>query len=762
MKRWLALIWLICTATAAMHVVTVLIRGLPIQTDLMALLPAEAQNPEVAAATAEVSARLADRVVVLVGDANPAAARAAAARLRHGLVADGVITIEDDVPSPEALARLGRYYFDHRGGLLAEADRQALTDNHGSDLVTRALSQIYGVGGTVDARLLRNDPFMLLPAFMTALPMLNGRMQLVEGWPCVTDDGATWVLLSAHLAGSAYTLADQDRFIEAWERHTSGLPQSVRLLRMGAVFYAHAGAAQALAETSTIGAVSIVGTLALILLVFRALSPLLLSGLAIAVGLACATSISLLIFDNLHVIALTFGASLIGVAVDYSLHYFGRAFSEDGGPWDRLRHVGPGLALGLSTSLLGYAAIGFAPLPGLHQVAVFSTVGLIAAFTSVVLWFPWLDRTRARTVPSAVCLSVARYWGVWDKPRGSLLVMLALLGLWGGLQFSTSDDVRNQQNLDPGLVAEQEKVQALVGVTSATQFFLITADDDETALQRAEALGSRLEAVRTAGGLGNWMTPARFVPSLERQMANAVLVRARLLDPFLESYIARIGLSAAGAAAGTPARLEDLSATNALPFLTNLSLTPGRQIVVLDAPTDLAALSVAANEIPGVHFVDPAADVSAILSHYRERAIWVLCAAVLAIAPLLLWRYGLRGGLISLAPPLSAVALTPLLLAAAGVPFSFFTSMALVLVLSIGVDYAVFCAEAGETRDPATAISTWLATVTTALAFGLLALSGVAAVHAFGMTMLIGLALSLLFAPFAGRVHGAFPRKNPE
>jgi predicted exporter len=43
-----------------------------------------------------------------------------------------------------------------------------------------------------------------------------------------------------------------------------------------------------------------------------------------------------------------------------------------------------------------------------------------------------------------------------------------------------------------------------------------------------------------------------------------------------------------------------------------------------------------------------------------------------------------------------------------------------------------------------------LAASSTILSFGLLALSGVFAVHAFGVTMLIGIALAFLLAPAAG------------
>jgi hypothetical protein len=75
--------------------------------------------------------------------------------------------------------------------------------------------------------------------------------------------------------------------------------------------------------------------------------------------------------------------------------------------------------------------------------------------------------------------------------------------------------------------------------------------------------------------------------------------------------------------------------------------------------------------------------------------------------------------------------------------------MALVLVLSVGVDYAVFCAETSGDRKPVTMLAVTMAACTALMSFGLLALSRVLAVHNFGATMMIGILLSFLFAPLA-------------
>jgi predicted exporter len=72
-----------------------------------------------------------------------------------------------------------------------------------------------------------------------------------------------------------------------------------------------------------------------------------------------------------------------------------------------------------------------------------------------------------------------------------------------------------------------------------------------------------------------------------------------------------------------------------------------------------------------------------------------------------------------------------------------------VLILGIGVDYAIFFAESESDQRPVTMLGVWLAALTSLLSFGLLALSQVPAMTQIGLTMIIGILVSLLLSPLA-------------
>jgi predicted exporter len=773
MMRVMAAIWLGVVVLLGVNLAWRVHQGLVFRTDLMALLPRDEANPALQLVTDSVAQALSRRVAILVGDRDRARARQAAKVMAQRLAASALVEADAGSTAVNRFAEVGALYFPYRAGLLSEADRQSLLDGHADALATRALSQVFGIAGLADARLLRRDPFMLLPGFLAALPAPSSRLGIDDGMLSVADAGVTWILVSGHLLGDPYALDIQARMSAAFDAATRAVREvapEVQILHAGAVFFADAGARTTLADMSGVGIASGVGTVALVLLVFRAVTPLLLSLLAIGVGMGAGLSVSLLLFGDLHILTLLLGLSLIGIAVDYSLYYCVEVFSPgQRSPRQRLARVMPGITLGMVTTVVGYATFLLAPFPGLRQVAAFSVVGLIASFLTVVLWLPLLDRRGPANHGPWLLAAMTLLWRFWEAPglrvaRIAVLAALACVGGVGAFRISTLDDVRRMQSLSPGLVAEQARMQQIAGFNFGTQFFVVRAADEETALRREETLLDRLRPLRLAGALGGYRAPASFVPSAERQRQDRALVRDRLEMPLLAGYLAQIGLSAAAPdatqAAAPDGVLTLAMAAKTAPLATVLDdlivADAGgvAHVVMLDGVARGAAVRDAARGIDGVSYVDPAADFSRLLGRYRRRAVALIAVSAVLMLPLLALRYGMRGAVRVMLPAVATIVLVPLAKAVCGERFTFFDAMALVLVLSIAVDYAVFCAEADATYKPVALLGVWMAMVSTVLSFGLLDRSQAAAVHALGSSMLLGVVLAFLLAPMAGTRRG--------
>lgn len=746
MRRVAAALWLGVVLAAALMVGLRLHQGVELRSDLVALLPGEAAGE--AALRARLSDALARRVVLLVGAPERAAARAAASALAERLEAEGLGRFSSGGLDAAGMRAVGEVYAPHRRGLLAEADRALLAEGRFDALGERAAARFFGLPGLVQGRQIAADPFLLLTDFFAALPLPASRLRPDAGMLSLTEGGTTWVMLTGTLAAEPYALDTQKRLAAALE----AVPAGTHVLRLGAAFFAGAGAERGLAESSTLGGLSLVAMVLLVLAAFRSLRVLGVTLLCVGAGIVAATAAVLGLFAAPHAGALIFGVGLIGAVMDYALQYAAESYAGPAAPGRRLRRVFAGISVGAATTIIGYLTLWLAPFPGLRQVAVFAAVGLGGAWLSVVLWMPLFDR-------GGPDLSRARL-PVWcgramAGRRGGMALVLAGVALAGLPFLRANDDIRGMQPPDSALMAEQARISALLG-TATPRFLAISAPDDEAALRTEEALQARLVPLR-GKALAGWQMPAAFVPSAARQAENAALA-GRLLGAPTAAQAARLGIDPPPPAPQVPP-LTLAEARRVLPFLDALVLPSAAgggavHLVALEKLADPSALRAAIAGLAGVRLVDPAEDFSQVLARYRERAVALLALSAALMAPVLLWRYRRRAWRV-LAAPLLAVAATPALRALGGGGFSFFDAMGLVLTLSMGVDYAVFCAEGRPARRNVTAAGVSLAAVTTLLSFGILAASAVPAVRGFGLTLAIGITLSWLLAPLAAPVAGA-------
>lgn len=761
MRRIVASLWALFFFIAIVGLVFQLWHGVSIRSDLTALIPQEDQKHYAFEANDRVSNHFSKKVMLVLGHKDKAHVYAAAKDVVQKLEGNKLLKVDASKASLKKLSQLGSLLYPHRHALLSDANRKLLQEDRGEEIASSALAQAYSVMGNVTAAQLENDPFNLSMDYMTSLPMAEMNFSFRDGFLTTKHDGKVWVLVSGSLLGEPYALDMQDKVSEALKVSLAAY-QDVTFYKTGAIFYAEAGAKQALSETTLIGSAALFSTIVLLLLAFRSFYPLVLSVFVIGVGFITALSFSFWFWQDLHVCALLFGISLIGVTVDYSLEYCVQIFSDNGlDPFARLKNVFSGLSLGAATTIIGYVTMMVAPFPGLRQIALFSVIGSLAAWLSVVLWFPYLDKRTKRPEESALLKVMSRACFFCEaanfKPYRYVLVGLLFVAVcFGAVQFHSDDGVRKLQTLSASLKAEEEAIKSLTGTNVSNRFIVIEGSSEEAVLQREEAVIEKLHSLIDSGGLESYQALSSFVPSLKRQKENTTLVRDKLFAKHgtmitkALSLPEEITLPSLVSAPLRSALYQEKS--GALSFLSFLYIEPqdGRSIhlIMLEGLTNPSVLPAALNGIDGARFVDVASDYTKLFGKYRYRALMLLAAATFFMLILLAWRYGLQKGFAVILPPVVAVLMTPFICALLGNVFTFFDAIALLLVLSMGLDYSIFYKEAEPGRRHITLLALFLSACTTMMSFGFLAFSTVMAVSNFGLTMLVGVVLSFLLAPF--------------
>ncbi|QAU25301.1 hypothetical protein EO087_15970 [Dyella sp. M7H15-1] len=742
-----------------------------IQTDLLAMLPATEQNPLAEVAAHRLAHANGDRVILLVANANDDRAKAAARELGRALGKNSVFaTVTAELP-PFNLQQRVAPYLAHRFNLLADADRTALA-RPGYDPAQALVQHVNEPFVTGVATRLQDAPFGWLQHWLDQQPWNRSPLVPEDNLLTAHRGEVSYVLVTATLKGSSYDDAIQRRALGALDQAelaTQRDQPGTRILRTGAVFYAAAARADAEHDVHLVGLVSTIGIALLLLGVFRSPGPLLLAFLSTAIGIVAATILCVLIFGHIYLLTLVFGAALLGEAVDYSIQYLS-ARANAGDAWEPrkgLRQVRPALLLALGTSLLGYALLGLVPFPALRQMACFAMTGMTVACLSVFGLLPALLQRPAKPL-STTSVHIARILQesvartAYGRRAVALAVVLLLLAMPGWWQLRHDDDV-HLLIAPPAALTEQEKqIRDITGLGNGTQFYLVQGKDQEQVLQREEALEQRLQPLVEANSLQGWLGLAGMAPSLQRQQANQALLAPLFVQPErMRQWLSHVGFRANDiepyihAWPGTPLDLQAwLKTPIATPFrylwMGDEAHHGAASLVLPQGDAPVAMLQHAADHLPGVMLVDKPASISALFGRYRRYAsVWLL-AAVLLIVPVFGWRYGWREVPRVLAPPVLGIGFTLAVLGYLHQPLTLFHWMALMLVLGVGANYAVFLRE-GEPHvmhhPGAMYASVLLSAFTALLSFGLLALSSMPALRDFGLTLLLGIGFTVLLVP---------------
>lgn len=698
-----------------------------VDTDILSLLPGDARDPVLADALQQASAVASNRVAFAIEGGTASERHEAAAELSSDLAASG-----DFRPAAADAEALWRWLFANRTQIACPADRDLLLAGQGAAIAHEALLQWYAPISIGGSRLIASDPLFLTNRLLDCVVPTSFRV--------APDRSAE--IVSGGITSSVYRLDVQDRIgivIHEWRDRWA--EKGLSLSRAGAVFHASYGAEQARKEMSVIGGLTTVAILLLYWLMFRSMRAPVIAVSMIAYSLTIGVAVTLLVFGHIHAMALVFGAALIGMVVDYTTYYLVTGLGTERTAAERKAHLVKPLTLGMLTSVGAFAALLLFPIPAFRQIAILGGTGLIAAWAATLIITPLVEGGRIKIGPGAARIerTAGRFLaGVPSRQLGWTIVALTLVVAAAGyMRGGVLDDVRRFQAPSPVLAAEEAHIRALTGFATTGAFYLVKGGSADEAVANEEAL---LATLARNGELGAVAWAASSLdPSAALRVANAGLLQHQLIEPHLPGLLRALGAN------NRLAYKNDQTAASLPDFVKSLR-GETRGVFWSIVPVTAAPVATVSAQAKW-QFVEPAQRYSDLLREYRELATLGLFGAVLFTAIMLLVVYRRIGALKIMLPTVIALIATPAITTLLGLPFSFFSAMGLLLVVGAGVDYAIFQWEHPQEAGKWTRVGIVLAALMTCISVGLLGLSSVLPVKSLGVTVAIGIFLSLVLSP---------------
>jgi len=742
-----------------------------LETGFLALLPVTEQQPDIANAVQQHNQLMNRKVIWLTGAASSQEAITQARQLKQQLQHSGLFSqLMLEVPMQQT-ANNYQQLFPYRYQLL-DAETKLTLSQHPKDILSQNLQTLYSPMAQMLASDLEHDPLLLFSRYFTAQHPL--KLNVEQGVVVVQDAKRFWAVLLSDLQDEHLQLDKLETLLTLVNNGTAQLHAAGgELMVTGMPLFTAYGADSAKQEISTVGVGSSVGIIVLLLLTFRSLRPLLLSSIAIGSGLFAALVASVLFFGKVHIITLVFGASLIGVADDYAIHFMCDSFgTKDWQPRQGLRYIFSGLVIGLCTNLLSYVGLVFSPFPALQEVALFSAVGLLVAWLTVVLLFPLL-LTGFKHTHEPTILKVANYWQQhsprWLLKNKRWLLPIFIVFIVGGLwQLTPRDDVRLLQSAPAELLKTADKIKQLLPVSQESQFFLVSGRDVNDWHHNEQQLLARLKSLTQQHQLMAYQGLSDYWSDAQSQQTNYQLLNKTLYESGLfKSYMTELGFSKDAIQSELTQFNDAKDKTISLPdWLKTADETKQQLWLGCNAERCLSMVSLtgihdlsvfpALQSLQGVTWVDQVEQLSSLFARYRVRVSGLIIAAYLLVFIGLGFKFGWRNSMKITAVPVSAALVALATMGWFDQLFSLFNLFALLLVLGIGVDDAIFFFMADNApasdhdKRVSTSLAVTLSALTTLLAFGLLAVSATEIVHAFGFTVAVGILTALVFSPLVG------------
>ncbi|MGV8894128.1 MAG: MMPL family transporter [Burkholderiaceae bacterium] len=742
-------------------------------TDILALLPVQERDPVLQQSFTHMVDAAQQRVIVLIGaphwdDAKRAAdAYSAVLKTKTDLLHMTQLTGQTQDDWLEKFQQ-------HRLILLTSEQETQLRTQSQQFWLDAALRTLYSPFAGPKLGAWRDDPFGLFSGWVQERAQ-ETPVRPRDGHLFVANAEKQYVLMPLTLKVPAFSIRAQQSVMPLLAQAKAAAYQvapQAEIIVAGVILHAAAAGEQARSEVFTIGIGSLIGIILLMWLTFHSFKPIALILLSITIGCLGSFSVCWILFERVHLLTLVFGASLIGVAQDYGIYFLCNRLSADVklDSVTLLKRLLPGLRLTLLAAVIGYMGLSLTPFPGLRHMAVFSALGLVFAWLTVVFWFPLL--VDASTLKSG---ALARVYGAtlihWPQLRMntatlsyvSLFIILAAIGV---SRLDVNDDIRLLQNSPKQLISDQIKLSKLLDAPTPVQYFLVRGTSSEVVLQREEILKKRLDPLIAQHKITGYQAFSNWVPSARTQNIRRDLLKQKLLNEGgpLTQLAVQIGEDPAWVATERAHLLDSGKLLTVDAFLATPASEPWRHlwlgqvageyasIVALRGlgSASLPLLQRAGVGLEGIQWVDKVGEISSVLGRYRQYMGWVVLCSYLVVFGLLFPRY--RGHTWRvLAPTAIASVATLAILGFAGQSLQLFHVLALMLLLGVGVDYGIFMQEQASRWNATSWLAVGLSAISTILSFGLLGLSKTPALQAFGLTMLIGIAIAWAIVPCFGK-----------
>ena len=605
----------------------------------------------------------------------------------------------------------------HKNSFLGTEYRNLLRNGEYSQITDNAVSTVFS-SMAPNILSLNTDPFLLSTNYMLELKSANGKWGVRDGFLWQYNAPFHYILISVNVDTSNATnlIDDIDSLTNDVKKYNN---QNTSVFLSGVPVHSANMTRTSKLQLSCFSLVALFAAILLNWLLFRRVATLLPVILSLGTGFLAGALILFLCFPQPHILAFVFGVTLIGLGIDYSLHFISAIIHKND------KNVYKNILHSFLTTIVCFIPLLFSGLSLLQQISAFTITGLTAIYLGWLIFMPQkIDAKKTSVVmPSPISHRHRKF--VIGAIISAIIITLPFV--------RTENNMSQLYRPNSALMYAEKQMRDLSG-TDTSKILIVRGETLQEALKTAEDIKDES---------GNFFDLSTIIPSNDRQIENQNLIRA-LYKSQSTKIRHELGLRTTPKFSETPLiQISDIQNDKTFADLLDKFLFVDENFVYLIANVKPDFATDNKNAI----VVSPTQEMQTMMTRYSHQSCRLLAICAVALILLLIGLYG-KKAMIYLFPPILAVGLTVAVLTWFNQPITFFHMLSLFIVIGLTLDYSIFHINAVDNREIKPVLFSFL---TSLIGFGILGFASFFLIRSMGITLGIGLLFGYLISLFLFR-----------
>lgn len=381
---------------------------------------------------------------------------------------------------------------------------------------------ITGARGLMLKRLIADDPVGITTLALRKLQVLqtDDNYDLYDGYIMGKDHKSLYLFIT--LNNSTGQTANNQKLFEGFDKDIASLntaKDGVEVLYYGNSVVAAGNARQLKKDSVLTLSITIIAILLFIGFFFRKKRVPVIMLLPVVFGGVFSLAVIALTRGTISSIALGAGSIVLGIAVNYSLHFFSH-YKHCGSVKQTISDLLSPMTTGSITTVGSFFSLMLLKSQILNDFGLFAGLSLTGATIFALVFLPHFVPSYNSPVPDAEESRLERLLNFKIKHQGLLFLVIAALTIFFfqyAQRVGFQSDLNKMNFMDAETQRAQKEIDLTQSDTSKLVFIASTGTTEEEMLRNNEVLLQQLARAKQNGWVQKYSSFSRFIPSQQLQ-----------------------------------------------------------------------------------------------------------------------------------------------------------------------------------------------------------------------------------------------------